>query len=224
MLSIDHISLGCRSICEGTERLCDETGSGQYEGGCFPHLGIANRIVPLGPDQYIEVESVIDAYSPQTNPSARWFYDQIERGDVYIGLVPGRRLARRTDQAGTALRHRHRRQAPAQADGRCAAQRVHETIPCRQQGLPIVFLAEEGHAVRARRRGLRSAPEVQRRTSWCVRRGRRHGPGRGGHPAHGGHPAGIVRGGCGRSPCRGTATSGATHFPRQPECDRAKTP
>ncbi|MDW6065748.1 VOC family protein [Streptomyces sp. FXJ1.4098] len=145
MLTIDHISLGSRNIYAGTEQLCAETGFGQYEGGWFPHLGIANRIVPLGPDQYIEVESVIDAYSPHTNPSARWFYDQIEGGDVFIGWclrVDTRdelqKLAEHfgTDIIDTPLRKR--------TDGvQRNAIRVPETIPCWQRGVPNVFLIED---------------------------------------------------------------------------------
>ncbi|MES4902001.1 MULTISPECIES: VOC family protein [unclassified Streptomyces] len=163
MLTIDHISLGSRNIYAGTEQLCAETGFGQYEGGWFPHLGIANRIVPLGPDQYIEVESVIDAYAPRTNPSARWFYDQIEGGDVFIGWclrVDTRdelqKLAEHfgTDIIDTPLRKR--------TDGvQRNAIRVPETIPCWQRGVPNVFLIEDlsEHPGAQPRDGQRDTPQ-----------------------------------------------------------------
>ncbi|MBL1119617.1 VOC family protein [Streptomyces sp. 110] len=141
MLTIDHISLGTQNLYEGTERLCRETGLGQYEGGWFPGLGIANRIVPLGPDQYIEVESVIDAYSPQRNPVDKWFYDQIADGDVYIGWclrVDTREeleavAARRgTEIFETGIRKR--------TDGTMTAPaHTPDTVYCWQRGLPNVF-------------------------------------------------------------------------------------
>jgi hypothetical protein len=49
-LHIDHVCSGTRNIYEGTQRLRDETGFGNYDGGWFPASGLANRIVPLGGD------------------------------------------------------------------------------------------------------------------------------------------------------------------------------
>ncbi|MEU5642625.1 VOC family protein [Streptomyces milbemycinicus] len=163
MLTIDHISLGSRNIYAGTEQLCTETGFGQYEGGWFPHLGIANRIVPLGPDQYIEVESVIDAYSPHTNPSARWFYDQIEGGDVFIGWclrVDTRdELQKLAEHFGTDIIDKPLRK---RTDGvQRNAIRVPETIPCWQRGVPNVFLIEDlsEHPGAQPREGQRNTPQ-----------------------------------------------------------------
>jgi hypothetical protein len=141
MLAIDHISLGTRNLYEGTERLCRETGLGQYEGGWFPGLGIANRIVPLGLDQYIEVESVIDAYSPQHSLTDRWFYDQISSGDVYIGwclrVDTLEELEDHAERMGTEIIQTGLRQRP---DGSLSAPaRTPDTVYCWQRGLPNIF-------------------------------------------------------------------------------------
>ncbi|MGW4587697.1 VOC family protein [Amycolatopsis thermoflava] len=141
MLTIDHISLGTRNLYEGTERLCRETGLGQYEGGWFPGLGIANRIVPLGPDQYIEVESVIDAYSPEHNASDRWFYEQIRGGDVYLGwclrVDTRAELEAVAARLGTGIIETGLRQRP---DGSLSAPaRTPDTVSCWSRGLPNVF-------------------------------------------------------------------------------------
>jgi hypothetical protein len=60
MYSIDHISLGIRHIYEGCHRLREEYGLDNYDGGWFRGTGIANRIVPLPGDSYLEMESVVD--------------------------------------------------------------------------------------------------------------------------------------------------------------------
>ncbi|MBB5157003.1 VOC family protein [Saccharopolyspora phatthalungensis] len=152
MLTIDHISLGTKNLYEGTVRLCDETGLGQYEGGWFPGLGIANRIVALGPDQYIEVESVIDAYSPEHNPVDKWFYDQIRNGDVYIGWclrVDTRdELETIAARLGSEIFETGLRRKP---DGSMSAPaRPPDTVYCWQRGLPNVFLIPDMDAHPAR--------------------------------------------------------------------------
>lgn len=142
MITIDHICLGVQNVYEGAQRLRDETGLGHYEGGWFPDYGLANRIVPLGGDVYIEVEGVIDAYKlREGNPVARWFDEQVRDGDVFIGWcarVAERaqldRLARRfdTEVLDSVLRVR--------PDGtRPAAFRVPDAARCWQAGLPNFF-------------------------------------------------------------------------------------
>jgi len=141
MLHIDHISLGAQNVYEGTHRLCEETGFGQYEGGWFPHAGIANRIVPLGNDQYIEVEGVVHPHVLDSNPVARWFYDECVDGDVFIGWclrVDTREeleaISRRLDTEIVDFGLRVRKDGSVTAPAR-----VPETVWCWQRGIPNVF-------------------------------------------------------------------------------------
>ena len=86
MISIDHICLGCRNVYEASHRLREETGLGHYDSGWFPASGLANRIVPLGGDVYIEIEGVVEAAKVQEgNPTAVWFNESTLNGDVFIG-------------------------------------------------------------------------------------------------------------------------------------------
>lgn len=89
MLRIDHIALGVQNLYEGAERLRTETGFGDCEGGWFPGVGVANRIMPLGPRQYLETESVIDATTAERTTGGRWFREQLQAGDVFIGWCAG---------------------------------------------------------------------------------------------------------------------------------------
>lgn len=89
MLRIDHIALGVQNLFEGAERLRAETGLGDREGGWFPGIGAANRIAALGPRQYLEVESVIDAVTAERTAGGRWFLDQLRAGDVFLGWCAG---------------------------------------------------------------------------------------------------------------------------------------
>ena len=88
VLRIDHIALGVQNLFEGAERLRAETGFGDAEGGWFPGIGAANRIVPLGSRQYLEVESVVDAFAAERT-GGRWFRDQLRAGDVFLGWCAG---------------------------------------------------------------------------------------------------------------------------------------
>jgi Glyoxalase-like domain len=82
---LDHFSLGVRNLYEGCHRLREETGLDNYDGGWFRGVGIANRIVPLPGDAYIEVEAVIDHYQPVADGEParfkRWFEDTLKGGD-----------------------------------------------------------------------------------------------------------------------------------------------
>ncbi len=60
MLKIDHVALCSTNLYETAYQLRDESGLESYEGGYFRGGGVAQRVVPLGNDQYIEIESVID--------------------------------------------------------------------------------------------------------------------------------------------------------------------
>jgi hypothetical protein len=142
MIAIDHICLGVRNIYEGAHRLRTETGFGNYDGGWFPQSGLANRIVPLGDDTYIEVEGVVDAYKIGENAStASWFHRCVKDGDVYIGWcarVESRSeldaIAKRlgVDVLETALKTRP-------DGGNAGAARVPDAVSCWAAGKPNFF-------------------------------------------------------------------------------------
>jgi len=82
-IAIDHFSLGVANLTEGTQRLRAETGFGSLEGSWFPGTGIANNYLPLGGDEYIEVESCVDVHAQ--DQISRWFGDQTADGDAFLG-------------------------------------------------------------------------------------------------------------------------------------------
>jgi hypothetical protein len=142
MIQIDHICIGVKNVYEGSQRLRDETGLGNYEGGWFRELGLANRIVPLGDDTYIEVEGVIDIFKiEERNKAAVWFRDKVAAGDVFIGWC-----ARATTRAeieaiakrlGEDIIEGRLRTRP---DGSSPVSiRVPETTKCWDVGLPNFF-------------------------------------------------------------------------------------
>ncbi|CEJ13439.1 hypothetical protein BN1110_03755 [bacterium YEK0313] len=152
MIVIDHICLAVQNVYEGSQRLYEETGLGNYEGGWFPGLGLANRIVPLGGDAYIEVEGVVDAYAVGKYEAANWFNSCVADGDVYIGWSARvdtkaelEALARRLDSEvyDSVIRVR--------PDGaRRPSYRTPDTITCWKAGLPNFFCLEamEHHPAR----------------------------------------------------------------------------
>ena len=60
MLQLDHFAMFSQNFYESTFRLSQETGLGNYDGGFFPNFGIGIKVVPLGPDLFLEIEGVID--------------------------------------------------------------------------------------------------------------------------------------------------------------------
>jgi len=146
MIEIDHICVGVKNVYEGAQRLRDETGLGNYEGGWFPDLGLANRIVPLGDDTYIEVESVIDIFKvEERNQAAVWFRDKVAAGDVFIGWCARattraemEAIAKRLDSDILEGRLRTR------PDGSSSvAVRVPDTLKCWIAGLPNFFFTPD---------------------------------------------------------------------------------
>ena len=143
MVEIDHICLGVQHLFEGAYRLRNETGFGDYEGGWFPQTSLANRIVPLGDDTYIEVEAVVDAYQLRAAEPVSVFFDAcVQRGDAYVGWcvrVASReeldRVARRlhADVVEHTLKLLHDGQAGA------GVARVPDAISCWAAGKPNFF-------------------------------------------------------------------------------------
>ena len=86
MIHFDHVCMAAPNVYESTFRLSNETGLGNYDGGFFPLYGIGHRVVPLAPDIYIEVESVIDQRAVQSGQPLAVFMDRQTRdGDRFLG-------------------------------------------------------------------------------------------------------------------------------------------
>jgi glyoxalase-like protein len=147
MISIDHICLGCRNIYEASHRLREETGLGNYDSGWFPMSGLANRIVPLGGNVYIEIEGVVEAAKVQEgNATAVWFNDVTAKGDVFIGWCA--RVDSREELEAVAKRLKSNvmevRGLKIRADGKvldgvCAP----PTIECWKAGVPNFFYFQD---------------------------------------------------------------------------------
>jgi hypothetical protein len=60
MLQLDHFAMFSHNFYKSTFNVSKETGLGNYDGGFFPNLGIGIKVVPLGPDLFLEIEGVID--------------------------------------------------------------------------------------------------------------------------------------------------------------------
>ena len=86
MIHFDHVCMAAPNVYESTFRLSKETGLGNYDGGYFPLYGIGHRVVPLAPDIYIEVESVIDRRPlAHGEPLTAFMERQARDGDRFIG-------------------------------------------------------------------------------------------------------------------------------------------
>jgi Glyoxalase-like domain len=68
LLKIDHLLLACHNVFLTSRQLRDETGLATYEGGYLEEHGLAQRIVPLGNSQFIEIESVVDVDHAMSAP------------------------------------------------------------------------------------------------------------------------------------------------------------
>jgi hypothetical protein len=89
MLKIDHFLIAARNHYDCTDRLYDQAGFASYEGGWFPDEGLAQTLVPLGNDQYIEIEGVVDLDVLQVPDgpleAGRYIVDHVADGDALAG-------------------------------------------------------------------------------------------------------------------------------------------
>jgi len=60
MFHLDHFAMYSRNYARTTFQISQETGFGAFDGGFFPTYGLGIRIIPLGPDLFLEIESLID--------------------------------------------------------------------------------------------------------------------------------------------------------------------
>jgi hypothetical protein len=86
MIHFDHVCMATPNVYEATFRMSRETGLGNYDGGFFPLYGVGHRVVPLAPDVYIEIESVVDPRMLRQGVPFTAFMDrQAQDGDRFIG-------------------------------------------------------------------------------------------------------------------------------------------
>jgi len=86
MIRLDHFALHGHNHYESASRLRAETGFGFYDGGTLGQAN-ANKIVPLGGSNYIEVVGFVDPYKlKDPTPQTKWLYDMMESGDHFGGL------------------------------------------------------------------------------------------------------------------------------------------
>lgn len=82
---VDHVIYGVRDLVEATHWFADSFGLASIGGGVHPQWGTANAIIPVGPQQYVELLTVEDPASE--HPLARAVQHFISDGDCPIGLV-----------------------------------------------------------------------------------------------------------------------------------------
>lgn len=79
MIALDHIALWTRNHYRHAYELSQESGLGSFDGGFFPVHGLAQKIVPLGGDVYIEVEGIVDL---DVFIGGSWIRETLERNTV----------------------------------------------------------------------------------------------------------------------------------------------
>ena len=75
--------LGVNDLDAATRR-CEALGFGVVDGGRHPGLGTANRIVPFGGPQYLELLGVVDAVEARQNDFGRALLAGIRDGDRLV--------------------------------------------------------------------------------------------------------------------------------------------
>jgi hypothetical protein len=102
MLSFDHLAIGAETLDEGVEAVEAALGVPLAPGGGHPAMGTHNRLLSLGPGEYLEVIA-IDPDAPArpaalvrarrlSRPAAPQRLDRAHRG-ADAGRWPGRRRA-----------------------------------------------------------------------------------------------------------------------------------
>jgi hypothetical protein len=88
MIRLDHISINVQNHYEAAIRLRGETGFGFYDGGTLGPTS-ANKIMPLGGSNYIEIVGTADPYKWEANHEQHpdeWMYNLVKTGDHFGGL------------------------------------------------------------------------------------------------------------------------------------------
>lgn len=71
MWTLDHLAVSCADLAEGVEAVADALGVRLEPGGQHPTMGSHNRLLSLGPDEYLEVIAIDPDAPPPGRP--RWF-------------------------------------------------------------------------------------------------------------------------------------------------------
>ena len=71
MLQLDHLAFSCERLADGVAALETALGVPLAPGGVHPLMGTHNRLLSLGPDEYLELIAVDPSASPP--PMPRWF-------------------------------------------------------------------------------------------------------------------------------------------------------
>ena len=107
MLSLDHLAIGAETLDAGAETVEATLGVRLEPGGAHPSMGTHNRLLSLGPGEYLEVIAIDPAAPPPGYP--RWFaLDDFRGAPRPCGWVArtndlAQALARAPDGAGRPL-------------------------------------------------------------------------------------------------------------------------
>ena len=86
MLRIDHVVFAVRELDAAATRILEELGLASVPGGVHPHWGTANRIIPLGDRQYLELIAVIDPAVAATTHLGRTLQARTSEGDAWFAM------------------------------------------------------------------------------------------------------------------------------------------
>lgn len=80
-LRLDHVMYVVRDLDEAARRVRFELGLDSYAGGEHVGIGTANRVVPLGDEQYVELMAVTDETTARSNPVGQTVLDWAGEGE-----------------------------------------------------------------------------------------------------------------------------------------------
>ena len=86
MLTIDHVVFAVRDLEEAAARVLAEHGLASVPGGVHPHWGTANRIIPLGNAQYLELLAIVDPAVAGETPLGRALTAATTDGDAWFAM------------------------------------------------------------------------------------------------------------------------------------------
>lgn len=84
-LPIDHVLLAVPDLDGAAAMFLDEHGLASMDGGRHRGWGTANRIVPLGGRQYVELIGVVDETQAEANPFGSTIRSAVEQGGGLVG-------------------------------------------------------------------------------------------------------------------------------------------